>query len=398
MILLLTMAAQAGGLVTSAGGAATLGSQEGPGLEVRFGRVFSETLQVELEGGVYPGGVLLSRGNLQITSARASVVRPTFGGGGGLLISDTIVPLAHIGPGLTVGLSERLALHADARYLLKLGAGTMAEQSAGELTVGLTWRWLRAEPPELVPAAEVAVTPVVSLRVQPPHARVWMPPPENAWLSVSDFERVGLRVEPGVRLRVAADGYLPTEITYEPDMSVVLVEAPAQGTLVVVSSLGDTLMLNNHALSVDADGVAVISTEAGRVHLTVSGGGREVEYRPMISNGHVTWLRVRPPTPTRITFELDSSTVSEEDIVRLQGLAAGLGDYSLILQGAHSPEGAGEHNLELAQQRAESVASILLSAGVPEERLQYQEPADTHTDVPLHKQRYVMIEPTGATP
>ena len=83
MILLLTMAAQAGGLAVSVGGAATLGLLEHPGVEVRLGPVFSETFLAELEGGIYPGGVSLARGNVQLTSARASVVRPTFGGGGG---------------------------------------------------------------------------------------------------------------------------------------------------------------------------------------------------------------------------------------------------------------------------------------------------------------------------
>ncbi len=398
MSLWLTMAAQAGGLAVSAGGTVAPGLMEHPGVAVRLGPVFSEALQLELEGGIYPGGDLLSRGNLQITSKRTSRIRPTFSSGGGLLISDTIAPLAHLGPGLTVGLSEHLALHADARYLLKLGAGTIAEQSAGELTVGLTWRRMRVPSPEPATELEIAVTPKASLVAHPEHARVWIPPPESAWLAVADFGRVGLRIEPGVRLRVAADGYLPTEITYAPGMSVVLVEAPAQGTLVIVGSLDDTLMLNNRPLEVDSDGVAVISTEVGRVLLTVSGGGRELEYRPMISNGHVTWLRIPPPVPALITFDLDSSTVSGDDIVRLRRLSAGLGDYHLTLQGAHSPEGGGEHNLELAQQRAVAVATILRSAGVPEERIHFREPAIPHPDIPLHKQRYVMIEAIGAAP
>lgn len=158
------------------------------------------------------------------------------------------------------------------------------------------------------------------------------------------------------------------------------------------------MRLGKRKVSVDEDGVAVISAEIGRVQLSVSGGGRELNYRTMVSNGHATWLRVTPPIPTQITFGSNSSIVLAEDVAGLRDLARELGDYHLTLQGAYSPEGAVEHNLQLAQQRAESVAEILRGEGVPEERLHFLDPAVPHEDDPLHKQRYVLVEPTGAAP
>jgi hypothetical protein len=399
MILLLFSLAQAAGVTVGAGGAAGLGAAPLVGAELRVGPVLSETLQAELEGAVFPGGVLQPRLNLQVTGARQTRLRPTVSGGGGVRIGDELTALVHVGPGLSLDLSEHLYLHSDARYLLLLGPERIVERSGAELTLGLSWRWQKAAPEVVaVEPTPPEAEPLAELTVSPPDARIWLPHPECAWLSVSDFERVGLRIEPGLTLRVSADGYLPREITYSPGMSIELERAPAQGTLIVVGTPGDTVTIGERLVSVEEDGVAVISASVGRVALSVLGGGRQVEHQAMISNGHVTWLRVIPPVPLEVTFEMGSSALLPEDITRLQEIVPMLGSYSLTIEGAYSPEGRLEHNIWLANQRTQAVAEILIRAGVPEDRLLLLPPVSPTEDDPHHKQRYVMIVPIGVAP
>ncbi|HEX7182523.1 MAG TPA: OmpA family protein [Thermoanaerobaculia bacterium] len=80
--------------------------------------------------------------------------------------------------------------------------------------------------------------------------------------------------------------------------------------------------------------------------------------------------------PGSIYFEVNKSVVQPAMRSRLQEIARALaragGDATILIEGHTDSDGSNEYNLELSRLRAEAVRSVLVSGGVPADRIETQ--------------------------
>jgi hypothetical protein len=155
------------------------------------------------------------------------------------------------------------------------------------------------------------------------------------------------------------------ETPARPLQVITLAPAPPQGAVVVMASPGDHVLIDEHTLLTDADGVAVLSAPEGDVEVRVTGGGREEVLQAAIGDGYAVWVRVPPPPDVyRVLFPIGSSALLPAARAQIEALAERVGDYDLRLRGSTSPEGFDGFNAELGIARAEAVRDHLLESGV----------------------------------
>lgn len=73
-----------------------------------------------------------------------------------------------------------------------------------------------------------------------------------------------------------------------------------------------------------------------------------------------------------IGFRTNDASLSDDDVARLQkigSLVGSLGQMKVRVSGYADPRGSEEFNASLSQRRADSVAGVLVSAGVPADRI-----------------------------
>lgn len=316
------------------------------------------------------------RGDLSVTAGAGLVVRDAAGLGGAL-------GLAWDAPG-----SGGFAPRVGARVLVGPG-----EARATQLTIGVTRRRPAPVPmPEVVdeppppveepppePPAEPAALPPLS--IEPDDAMVWVPHPWCTWLTTADLEDLRAELGPDAPLAVYAAGRMPARVRNGDGGAVVLPEAPAQGSLVVVARPGDVVTTGELRQTVGGDGVLVITAAQGALQVEVEGGGRSTSLRAFVEAQQAVYRRVADPEPVGVRFPVGRSALSAGGRDVVADLAAHLGEWRVRVEGLASPEGDREANLALAEARAAAVAAELEAAGVAAGRIDLQPPVVAPDDV-----------------
>lgn len=236
----------------------------------------------------------------------------------------------------------------------------------------------------------------------------------EAWGGAVDLA-IGLRTRPdrrtrstrggdlGTPLQVFAPGYLPATVIADPEdpPEIPLVEAPAQGTLLLVTWPGDRVTVQDRPLADPAtarDGVVQATLPEGPATVRVEGGGRSANLETAIVSGHATWLRAPTPPPVRILFPLRSATLPPDVAATLEPLVDLRGDWRYEIIGSASAEGDAALNLSLARMRAQGVLEWLLARQVPPEVLSPRILEVPEADLPPEMQRACVLVPLPASP
>jgi len=320
-------------------------------------------------------------------------------------------PLLNVGPAVLVPIARRFSVRTDLRYALDLGGdqytlinGTEISDiySDWEWTLGLMFHPGPPKEPEPVPIVEPEPEPEGepedSLSVDPSDAMVWIPHPICQWVPADSSDAALAEAE--TALRVTAPGYLPSEVKLNGPTSVALEPAPEQGSVVVIATPGDAVLLGEQVLSLGADGTAVINAPIGPLTLDVTGGGRAETRDLVVASGYGVWVRFSTPEDVELLFPMGVSALSPEGLDAVATLGELSGDSTFEIQGSYSPEGDQEANRALAEARARAAGQALIDAGVPEERVIYV-PSDDHDEDDEQKAeslRSVRIHPSGAKP
>jgi hypothetical protein len=196
----------------------------------------------------------------------------------------------------------------------------------------------------------------------------------------------------GTELSIAAPGYLPVTVAVDGETSVGLVRAPNTGSLVVVALPGDEVLVGDVDVVVGPDGMAVLNHREGFVAIAVVGGGRVFETEVAVVSGHTLCARVNSPKAHNVRFQVDSAVLSPSALAELNSVGEAAGSWAFQVQGGASPEGSLEHNLALADRRAEVVVEALVSAGVERELIQLL-PAEVRTEGDPEALRSATITP-----
>jgi outer membrane protein OmpA-like peptidoglycan-associated protein len=210
--------------------------------------------------------------------------------------------------------------------------------------------------------------------IRPEDASIWIPHPHCIHAPASGDPEAWATLEPAQRVVVSAPGHLPAFVEARELDDLALAVAPPQGTLVVVASPGDLVLVDRVQVSLGPDGVGVVAVPEGSVEVEVQGGGRLRRGEVAVAQGHATWLRPEPAQQLRLLFPVGSTALDSGQVNRLALLATLRADYSYVLRGQASPEGDQADNLALARARAAVVQQALRDAGVPPSKLVVQEP------------------------
>ncbi len=187
---------------------------------------------------------------------------------------------------------------------------------------------------------------------------VWWPYPHCAWI---DGDEAHAWLEDRDRARgLSAAGATGSAVVQDGEG-----EQEGQGSLFVAGFPGDLVTIDDATSRTAPDGVAAWVAKDGVVNLVVTGGGRRVERSATLAQGYATWVRVPPPKPVVIGFDLGSAVVRPEVRDQLLLMAQTTGAWRWELHGSYSPEGADEKNAALADERARAVAAVLVAAGLP---------------------------------
>ncbi len=231
------------------------------------------------------------------------------------------------------------------------------------------------------------------LGIVPADATIWVPHGHCVHTPAADAHRSLEHLDAEQPVVVSAPGYLPAFVPADGLSGLELEPAPPQGALVVVAAPGDLVQVDGVAVSVGADGVALLSVPEGSHRVQITGGGRRSEGSIAVSQGHATWLRPPEAEPYRALFTVGSAELSASERERLGQLSAQRGDYGYVLQGGYSPEGDPDANEALAQARAEVARDVLIEAGVPTDLLDLQPIAVPTLDGDFELQRSCLITP-----
>jgi hypothetical protein len=321
--------------------------------------------------------------------------------------------LISAGPGVAVPVARRFSLRADLRLLADIGGESIDEASGDAYT---HWEWTLGvmfhpgpereveadalvdeeaeEEPAEAPEEPIAEAPADSLTVTPEVAMIWLPHPICRWVPA---EEASGGLEDADRVRVTAPGYLPTQLQVEGPTEVALDPAPSQGSLVLVSHRGDRVVVGEQTTAVSGDGLAVLNAPEGDLSVRIEGGGRAVSHDLLIASGYATWVRVPDPEDHLFLFPLGVAALDPGDLQAVQDLADAPGDYRFLIRGSYSPEGDPQANMALARARASAAGQALVAAGLPEERVVYQDPyIPSGEEEDLERLRHVRIHPEPA--
>lgn len=94
------------------------------------------------------------------------------------------------------------------------------------------------------------------------------------------------------------------------------------------------------------------------------------------SRGPVTMMAASDSSRAQLYFELGSAALPPDALTRLAPLVlAAKGEARFAVSGFHDASGDASANAELAKQRAFAVRDLLVTAGVPAERIVLEKPA-----------------------
>ena len=290
-------------------------------------------------------------------------------------------PSASVGLALALDLTPSTSLRLESRYRAVPG-------TVDGMQLGLVFAWskpLELVEPEVVPVAvqpEVVPTGAGTLLMAPQIAEVatvWVPHPICRWLTVSEANVLLRSLSAGTEVRVVAPGFTPLTVAVDGDTEVALARAADTGSLVVAALPGDHILVDGVQVNSGPDGLVVLKHREGFVPIAVVGGGRVFETEVAVVRGHTLWARSSAPQPHNVRFALDSAVLSPSAGAELTLLGDNAGDWHFTVQGGASPEGSLEHNLALADRRAEAVVQALVAAGVDPDAIQ-QLPAEVRED------------------
>lgn len=267
--------------------------------------------------------------------------------------------------------------------------GTRAAPQAGlHLTVGLTDH-AQQRAPVAPPPSEA--TP---WSFDPGDTRIWVPHPVCDWLTPQEFAAAAPSLPPDVVARAYATGHLPTPLP-RASGAVVLLDAPAQGSVVLAVAIGDRVTMSGVTLPPEEDGVYVTNVPVGRYEIDVLGGGRRLTRSLEVVGGEASWLAVGPPEAQRVYFDVGSAMLRPATLATLDAWVALAGDNPLTVSGGASPEGKDDENRALAAARALAVYDALIARGIPTDHLRLGPvlPQDPETDP--QAQRVVILTPGG---
>jgi outer membrane protein OmpA-like peptidoglycan-associated protein len=221
------------------------------------------------------------------------------------------------------------------------------------LQLGVSARWRRPERELIAEPVPVAIPDVAPPAGEEP--LVWLAHPVCAWVPESEVAR-------WEGVASASDLFASRP-------------GPPQGAFVVVASRSDRVTVDEAALAVAEDGIAVVNAPEG-VHVAkIVGGGREETVEAAVAGGFLTWVRASDPAERLVRFAGGSSVVTAASKAELAEIARLAGDWRFRVTGSYSPEGDPEGNKRLAEARAEAVRQALIDAGLPRDRVIVTAPA-----------------------
>lgn len=285
-------------------------------------------------------------------------------------------------------------------HILAKGAAPVA----WALTIGL-----RPTRPAVEPVVEPPPEPVVEAlagptpepaKVVPPTVTgpedplVWVPHPTCTWTPLSQAGPLLTTLPVGTVISFQAPGYLPATATLaDKEMAIAMVNAPAQGSIVLQAWPGDAVLMDDYAITLRSDNAAVFTAAEGAHRLIVDGGGRHLELPLAVASGYAVWARIPAPQPTRVLFSASSSVLQPAGAKRIRELAAHAGTARFSVAGSYSPEGQPDANRVLANARAQVVVNALIADGVPEGQIVVGAPFEPDPRESNDEQRRVDVRP-----
>ena len=274
----------------------------------------------------------------------------------------------------------RVGVHA------MLGGTAAAPQAGLHVTVGLTDH-AQPRPPVAPPVVEA--TP---WSFDPDETRIWVPHPVCDWLTPEEFAAAAPSLPPDVVARAYATGHLPTAVP-RTSGAVVLLDAPAQGSVILAASPGDRVSVSGVALPADNDGVYVTNVPVGSYEVEVVGGGRRLVRTLEVTGGEASWLTVPPPSEQRVFFDVASAALRPTTLTALDAWVALAGDATLTVSGGASPEGKDDENRALAAARSLAVYDALIARGVPADHVRLGPVLPQDREADPQAQRVVILTP-----
>lgn len=285
-------------------------------------------------------------------------------GGGTRVVPEPLLH-AYLGAALQFPLAHRAGAP---RLRLDVGPMLTVDGVRGaQLGIG----WSPGRKPE--PAVEVPPEPIAppqrAIDIDPPDAQIWIPHPVCAWATAEEAGPLLAQFDGDMPLEIRAPGHLPAVVPASAS-GVRLAPAPEQGAVVVVGWPGDEVRIDGQLVSVERDGVAMVTAPPGPLVVSVTGSGRTETIPAYVGDGHALWVRVPEPAPVRLTFPAGAAIVTRAHRAQLAPLADALAGARLVVSGRSSAEGDPDANRALAGARADAVMEALRALGVPADQVE----------------------------
>lgn len=154
----------------------------------------------------------------------------------------------------------------------------------------------------------------------------------------------------------------------------------------VTTSSGKPLLLGSSAPCPEAEQVAAVETETSTIESTET----------------VAAVPAELPHDGMVYFALDSTELDAEDEAMLEEIVAAVkenGPSKIVVRGHADRSGGDDYNLDLSQQRAETIAAALVAAGIPEDSVRTMgmgetAPAvETEDGVAMRQNRRAAVQP-----